>query len=171
MNSPIVIQNYDPLWPQRFQTLRSPIAAVLGGLAAAIEHVGSTAVPGLAAKPVIDIDILLISASDLSLVIHRLASLGYEHRGDLGIAGRESFLAPPGDFLHHLYVCPPGSEEYRRHIAFRDYLRSHPEDADTYATLKRRLADKFRADREAYNQAKSAFVGEILRRAGQHPTL
>jgi GrpB-like predicted nucleotidyltransferase (UPF0157 family) len=170
MNSPIVIQNYDPLWPQRFQTLRSPIAVVLGGLAAAIEHVGSTAVPGLAAKPVIDIDILLTFATDLPLVIHKLASLGYAHRGDLGIAGREAFRIPPGYFPHHLYVCPPGSEEYNRHIAFRNYLRTHPEDAHAYATLKSQLADKFRADREAYNQAKSAFVGEILRHASQYPT-
>ena len=90
MNSPIVIQDYDLLWPQRFQTLRSSIAAVLGGLAAAIEHVGSTAVPGLAAKPVIDIDIPSISPSDLPLVINRLASLGYAHRGWGSRAARPS---------------------------------------------------------------------------------
>ena len=167
MNSQVTIQHYDPLWPQQFETLRSRIAAVLGVLAAAIEHVGSTAVPGLSAKPVIDIDILLQSASDLALVINRLSSLGYDHRGNLGIAGREAFRTPPHGFAHHLYVCPPGSEEYKRHLAFRNYLRTHPEDAYAYDTLKRHLADKFRADRDSYTLAKSKFITEILRRTLQ----
>ena len=166
MTAPIAVENYDPLWPEKFETLRSRIAQLLNGLATAIEHVGSTAVPGLAAKPIIDIDILLGSATHLPLVRTRLGSLGYEHRGDLGIAGREAFRTPPGQIAHHLYVCPPGSREYRRHIAFRDYLRSHPEDASAYAALKRNLAHKFATDREAYNQAKAEFVREILHRAG-----
>src|SRR5579871_1315080 len=134
-------------------------------MAAAIEHVGSTAVPGLAAKPIIDLDVLLFSAGDLPSVIARLASLGYEHRGDLGIAGREAFRAPLNDFRHHLYVCLPAGKEYRRHIAFRDYLRTHPREARAYASLKRDLARQFRDDREAYNQAKSRFVTEILQRS------
>src|ERR1700739_2629558 len=81
----VVIQDYDPRWPQMFEMLRSRIAVVLNGGAHSIEHVGSTAVPGLAAKPVIDIDVLLRSASDLPLVIRRLADLGYDYRGDLGV--------------------------------------------------------------------------------------
>lgn len=92
------------------------------GRAAAIEHVGSTAVPGLAAKPIIDMDVLLGSATDLPLVIAQLASVGYQHRGDLGVTGREAFRAPPNDLPHHLYVCPPRSPEYMRHISFRGYL-------------------------------------------------
>jgi len=167
MNSPITIQHYDPIWPQQFETHRSRIAATLGDLAAAIEHVGSTSVPGLSAKPVIDIDVLLRSASDLALVINRLSSLGYDHRGNLGIAGREAFQAPSHDFPHHLYVCPPGSEEYKRHLAFRNYLRTHAEDAQAYDTLKHHLADKFRADRDSYTLAKSEFIAEILHRALQ----
>jgi GrpB-like predicted nucleotidyltransferase (UPF0157 family) len=167
MTSPIAIQDYDPLWPQRFETLQSRIDAVLAGSITAIEHVGSTAVPGLAAKPIIDIDVLLTSAADLPLVISKLASLGYQHRGDLGIPSREAFRAPPDDFPHHLYVCSPGSLEYRRHVAFRDYLRTHPRDASAYADLKRKLANQFAPDREAYTQAKSEFVAEVLRRTGQ----
>lgn len=164
--NPVVIVDYDPLWPQQFKELRSRIASLLDAMASAIEHVGSTAVPGLAAKPIIDIDVLLRSAMDLPAVITRLASAGYEHRGDLGIAGREAFRIPPNDISHHLYVCPPCSHEYRRHIAFRDYLRSHPDHADAYASLKREFARKFGNDREAYNQSKSQFVEEILHRAG-----
>lgn len=165
----IVIVDYDPLWPHHFATLRLRIAAALGELTAAIEHVGSTAVPGLAAKPVIDIDVLLRSPCGLLSATARLDSCGYRHRGDLGVAGREAFRQPPGDIEHHLYVCLPDSREYRRHIAFRDYLRAHREDVDAYALLKRELARKFATDREAYNRAKTSFVEEILARAARIP--
>jgi GrpB-like predicted nucleotidyltransferase (UPF0157 family) len=169
MSSRITIADYDSRWPQQFETLRSRIAVALGGLPIAIEHIGSTAVPGLAAKPVIDIDVLMRSGADLPLAISKLALLGYDPSGDLGVPGREAFHTSPGDFPHHLYVCPPNSQEYRRHIAFRDHLRTHPENANAYATLKRSLADKFRDQREAYNQAKSQFVQEIVRHALQYP--
>jgi GrpB-like predicted nucleotidyltransferase (UPF0157 family) len=139
-------------------------------MAAGIEHVGSTAVPGLAAKPVIDMDVLLISATDLALVIAKLASGGYEHRGDLGVVGREAFRTPPNDVPHHLYVCPSGSPEYKRHISFREYLRTHPADANRYASLKRQLIRQFGDDREAYTQAKSEFIAEILWRAEKTST-
>jgi GrpB-like predicted nucleotidyltransferase (UPF0157 family) len=134
-------------------------------MAAGIEHVGSTAVPGLAAKPIIDIDVVLISATDFSRVIAKLAAAGYEHRGDLGVAGREAFRAPPTDLPHHLYVFPSSSPEYARQISFRDYLRTHPADARRYASLKRERAREFGDDREAYTQAKSEFIGDIVRRA------
>ena len=166
MIAPITIENYNVLWPERFESLHSRIAAVLDGLASAIEHVGSTAVPGLAAKPIIDIDVLLRSAADLPLAIMRLAAQGYEHRGDLGMPGREAFQAVDNVFSHHLYVCLPDCSEYYRHLAFRDYLRAHPEDACAYANLKRMLASQSATDREAYTQAKTAFVQEILRRTG-----
>lgn len=171
MTVPVTIRDYDPLWPQQFETQRSRIAAVLGELATGIEHVGSTSVPGLAAKPIIDIDVLLKSSTGLPLVITRLSSLGYEHRGDLGVAGREAFRVSPNDLPQHLYVCPSASREYWRHIAFRDYLRTHPEVAYAYAALKRQLASKFGANRDAYTQAKGNFVAEILRRARQDLTL
>ena len=163
-NNPVVIVEYNPLWQEQFEALRSRLANVLGRLATAIEHVGSTAVPGLAAKPILDIDVLLRSPEHLPVAIAALASIGYQHRGDLGISGREAFHAPAGDLRHHLYVCSHNTE-YRRHISFRDHLRSHPEDADAYARLKRELAIRFRDDREAYNHAKAEFVESILLRA------
>jgi GrpB-like predicted nucleotidyltransferase (UPF0157 family) len=165
MTEPIVIEEYNLLWPGMFETLRTQIMSALDGLAAAVEHVGSTAVPELAAKPIIDLDVLLVSAADLPLAILKLAALGYEHRGDLDVFGREAFRAPPGSFPHHLYVCLPDSQEFRRHILFRDYLRSHARDARAYSVLKRELAARFSADREAYTEGKGAFVEEILRRA------
>jgi len=163
MSAPVIIEDYDPNWPIRFETLRAPIAAALGPLAAAIEHIGSTAVAGLAAKPIIDIDVLLKSSVDLAAAVTALSSLGYQHEGDLGIAGREAFRAPPESIAHHLYVCLPDSTEFQRHLAFRDYLRVHPDAAEAYASLKRRLAAKFATDRVAYTQAKTRFIEEILR--------
>jgi GrpB-like predicted nucleotidyltransferase (UPF0157 family) len=162
MTEPILIEDYDPRWPECFELLRSRLASALGSLAAAIEHIGSTAVPALAAKPVLDIDILLSSDSARAPAITKLGALGYAHRGDLGVSGREAFRAPAGDFPHHLYVCPPDSTEYQRHIAFRDYLRRHRDDANAYAELKRSLAARFRDDREEYTRAKAEFVEQIL---------
>jgi GrpB-like predicted nucleotidyltransferase (UPF0157 family) len=165
MIPPVIIEDYDPRWPERFETLRMRIDAALGPLVAAIEHVGSTAVPGLAAKPIIDIDVLLRSDSDLPLAIGRLGTLGYEHQGNLGIAGREAFRVPAADVSHHLYVCPPNSQAYLEHLAFRDHLRSHPEEARGYELLKRLLACQYGNDRDGYTQAKSEFIEAILRRA------
>jgi GrpB-like predicted nucleotidyltransferase (UPF0157 family) len=165
MPNPIIVLDYDPGWPALFQSLRKRIADTLGDMAAAIEHVGSTAVPDLPAKPIIDIDVLLASERMLPAAIERLARLGYLHRGNLGVAEREAFLAPAGDPPHHLYVCPPGSAEFRRHMAFRDYLRSHSKDAKIYGDLKIALAERFRKDRPAYNTAKTEFVAELTRRA------
>jgi len=162
MVNPIVVVEYDPSWPELFQSLRKRISAALGSLATVIEHVGSTAVPGLAAKPIIDIDVLLASAHLLPLAIEHLASLGYVHQGNLGIPEREAFLAPASDAPHRLYVCPPCSHEFRKPVAFRDYLRSHPNEAQRYGELKRTLAIEFRENRAAYVAGKTDFVEEII---------
>jgi len=102
MPTPLVIKEYDPQWPVLFEELRVKFSGLLGNMVSAIEHVGSTSVPGLAAKPIIDLDVLLASASYLPETIRRLATLGYECEGDLGIAGREAFEYAPALFAHHL---------------------------------------------------------------------
>jgi GrpB-like predicted nucleotidyltransferase (UPF0157 family) len=165
MENPVIVLAYDPNWPGRFQYLRKRIADALGGMAAAIEHVGSTAVPGLVAKPIIDIDVVLTLETRLPAAIERLAHLGYIHRGNLSVPEREAFRAPAGDPPHHLYVCPPCSAEFRRHMAFRNYLRAHPKDAKMYGDLKIALAERFREDRPAYNAAKTKFVEKLTNRA------
>jgi GrpB-like predicted nucleotidyltransferase (UPF0157 family) len=162
MANPIIVLDYDPNWPGLFQSLRKRIADTLGDRAAAIEHVGSTAVPDLAAKPIIDIDVLLASETMLTAAI---ASLGYVHRGNLGIPEREAFRAPANDPPHHRYACPPWSAEFGRHMVFRDYLRAHPKEAKIYGDLKIALAERFREDRPAYNTAKTEFVAELTSRA------
>jgi GrpB-like predicted nucleotidyltransferase (UPF0157 family) len=146
--------------------LRAPLAEALDGLAVEIVHVGSTSVPGLAAKPVIDLNIVLRSEGDLPTVVERLARLGYAHEGDLGIVGREAFATPPGySAHHHLYVCAPDWGGHGDQIAFRDYLRAHPSAARAYARLKRSLAARHRNNRGAYVNAKAGFVAAVLKRA------
>ena len=129
-------------------------------------HVGSTAVPGLAAKPIIDLDVVVASRDEVPRAIEALDRLGYAHRGDLGVPGREAFRGPATVPGHHLYLCAADSSELRRHLAFRDHLRSHPGSAAEYARLKRDLAARHQGDREAYTRGKTAFVEEILRAAG-----
>src|SRR6516165_10752214 len=105
MPEPVIIVDYDSRWPDLFEELRVPVVAALGDLVIVVEHIGSTAVPGLAAKPIIDMDVVVPSVADIPEAIGRLATLGYVHRGDLGIAGREAFTAPAGTPRHHLYMC------------------------------------------------------------------
>ena len=119
----------------------------------------------LAAKPIIDIDVLPAPETMLPEAIERLAGLGYIYQGNLGIPEREAFAARVNDPARHLYVCPPNSAAFRRHIAFRDYLRTHPHDAKAYGDLKLGLANRFRQDRPAYMAAKDGLVAELLRRA------
>jgi GrpB-like predicted nucleotidyltransferase (UPF0157 family) len=165
MPGPVIIVDYDPNWAHLFEALRAPVVAALGELVVVVEHVGSTAVPGLAAKPIIDMDVVVPSVSDIPEAIERLAILGYIHRGDLGIAGREAFTSPAGKPRHHLYVCAKGSEELGRHRSFRDYLLGHPDDALAYGALKKAAALRFADDRFAYNEAKTQFVEAVLQRA------
>ena len=161
----VTVVDYDPCWPEVFERLRATIAPVVGDLAVAIEHVGSTSVPGLAAKPVLDLDIVVRSQSDVPLVVARLALIGYDHLGDFGLAGREVFRPPDGSPAHNLYVCRSGPA-LENHLALRDHLRRHSELAHAYGTLKKRLAQEFRYDIDGYVVAKTDFVVAVLRAAG-----
>jgi GrpB-like predicted nucleotidyltransferase (UPF0157 family) len=167
MQPTIVVNDHDPAWPAVFEMLRARAAEALGALAMAIEHVGSTSVPGLAAKPIIDMDIVVRSPDDIPAAVQALAEIGYVHVGDLGIADREAFRQPAGLPKHHLYVCPLGGRELPRHLAFRDHLRAHPKEAATYAALKRAAALRFPNDIDGYIDAKSAFIEGILARAAR----
>jgi GrpB-like predicted nucleotidyltransferase (UPF0157 family) len=164
MPDPVVIAAYAPRWPACFARLRDRLATALGPLAVRIEHVGSTAVPGLAAKPIIDLDVVVATQGDLSAVIERLRPLGYRHEGDLGVPGRDAFASPPGSPAHHLYVCPADSPALARHLALRDLLRADPEAARAYGDLKRTLAARFGDDRVAYTEGKTLFIESLLAR-------
>lgn len=156
---------YDPAWPAVFTSLRDRIAPALEDLDVRFEHVGSTSVPGLAAKPIIDLDIVVASAELVPVVIDRLAGLGYEHQGDLGIVGREAFRQPANLPDHHLYVVVDGSSPYLDHVDLRDQLRADPADAERYARLKQAVAHLLTTDRDAYVNAKADLVRELLAKA------
>lgn len=158
----ITAVDYDPMWPSVFEQLRTKVWEVLGGFAIAVEHVGSTAVPGLAAKPIIDMTVIVATDADIRRAIEQLATLGYRHQGNLGIEGREAFHNPPGLPAHHLYVCQQGSTALRNHLASRDYLQSHPVCAKAYGDLKKRLAWQYPHDINAYIDGKADFILGIL---------
>jgi len=158
------VVDYDSGWPAEFDALASRVRACLGEMALRVEHVGSTSVPGLAAKPVIDMDVVVRSTAEIPLAVERLAGIGYDHEGDLGIPGREAFWWPAGEKRHHLYLLAEGATELRRHVAFRDALRADSSLRDEYAALKRSLAERHRTDIEAYVAAKDAFVESVLLR-------
>jgi GrpB-like predicted nucleotidyltransferase (UPF0157 family) len=159
----IVVVDYDPQWPEVFAQLRSMIWPVLSDVALTVEHVGSTSVPGLAAKPIIDMSVIVPTEADIAVAIARLASLGYVHRGNLGIEGREAFTSPEELPMHYLYACPQNSLGLANQLAVRDYLRIHPEVADEYAKLKKRLAIEFPNDIESYIDGKTDLILNILR--------
>ena len=169
------VVDYDPQWPLTFADLSNVIEAALGDLVLSIEHVGSTSIPGLAALPIIDLDAVIESREILPHVVQSLAGLGYSHEGDLGVSGREAFRRHGHDVPrdgtgrlwanHHLYVCARDNRGLAEHVAFRNYLREHPDEASEYGELKRRLAERYRHDVDAYINGKDAFVERVLRRA------
>ncbi len=148
--NPIVVVDYDPGWAETFERLRSQIWPVVADIATAAEHVGSTSVPGLAAKPIVDIDLVVPTAADVPAAIARLATLGYVHSGNLGVEGREAFRSPGSMPRHHLYLCPRDSLALANHLAVRNHLREHPEVAREYGDLKKRLAAQYPHDIDAY---------------------
>ena len=165
-NPTVVVVEYDPAWPQEFEALRARVWPVVADVALRIEHVGSTSVPGLAAKPIIDMTVVVPARVQVPGAIERLASLGYVHRGNLGIENREAFDHPPTLRRHNLYVCPEGTIGIVNQVAVRDHLRAHPEQAAQYAALKQRLAERYPSDIDAYVVGKTAFVLGVLRAAG-----
>ena len=164
----VVVESYNESWPLAFESIRSELADALGNLAIRIEHVGSTSVKGLSAKPVIDIDIVIKDRAVLDQVIEALGSIGYTHEGDLGIPGREAFKYEGKEHLmkHHLYVCAEDSSELKRHLAFRDYLRSHPDAVLEYSKIKEEGALLYPYDIDSYIRHKSPFIEKIYSEIG-----
>ncbi len=162
------VVDYNDIWTENFLIIKNELLAVLGESALSIEHIGSTSVPGLPAKPIIDIDVVIDSVDELDSVIHKLGSIGYEFEGDLGIADRYAFKYNDKEHLqqHHLYVCPKTSVELRRHIAFRDYLRTHSNDAVVYGNIKKEAAKLYPDDIEKYIQYKASFISELYKKCG-----
>ena len=162
---PIVVAEHDPAWASWFEAVRANAEPALADVPHRWEHVGSTSVPGLAAKPIVDVDVVVPAPEHVRPAIERLATLGYRHRGDLGIAGREAFVAPPGLPEHHLYVVVEGNPAHLDHVLLRDHLRAHPQDAARYAEVKRQAAATAVDDIDVYLALKQDVIREILQQA------
>ena len=162
----VVVVPYDPAWKKTFEEIREEIEAALGELAVAVEHVGSTSVEGLSAKPCIDLDVVIRDYSVFDAVAAKLETIGYFHEGDLGIKEREAFGYTNKPHLHHLYVCPQNSPELHRHITFRNYLRCHPEAVRKYGAVKEEAARLFPQDIDGYMQYKAPCIEELYRACG-----
>lgn len=164
----IIVEKYNPQWKDDFYTIKKEIVQVVANIITTIEHVGSTSVEGLSAKPIIDIDIVISDESVLPDVIEKLASIGYLHEGDLGIKDREAFRYSGKIHLraHHLYVCPQSSVALHQHITFRDYLRSHPEAVAEYSSVKEEAAMLFPENIEAYMQHKAPCIEKLYKACG-----
>lgn len=163
------VVSYDPAWPEMFESIRSELEDALQAVPVhAIEHVGSTAVPGLAAKPVIDVDVV-VDREQLEPAIRALEAIGYQHRGDLGVPDRHSMAAPDDAPRRHVYVVVEGSLALRNHLGVRDVLRTNSELRGQYGQLKRELSQRDFTTADEYVAAKSELLQKILEKAGIGP--
>jgi GrpB-like predicted nucleotidyltransferase (UPF0157 family) len=168
MGTPVVIVDYDPQWPRMYEEERARIRGAIGHLVVAIEHIGSTAVPGLGAKPIIDVMVAVRHLDDARECIEPLTDLGYEYVPEYEefIPDRRYFRTGPTDACsHHLHMVAQGNGFWETHILFRDCLRTCPEEARRYDRLKRDLAARFGADREGYTDAKTAYIESVVAKA------
>lgn len=169
----MLIKNYNPEWVNHFEKIKEKLLIGLVGVDISIEHVGSTSVPNLAAKPIIDIDIIYVESTDFELIKKNLEQLGYFHNGSQDVEGREVFkrtMENENEVLdkitHHLYVCKHDCEELQRHLLFRDYLRKHEVSRNFYQKLKFQIAEETHNDRKQYANLKelkaNSFINYIV---------
>jgi GrpB-like predicted nucleotidyltransferase (UPF0157 family) len=161
MDDAIVVVDYNSNWPVGYQLEKQRLLDAIGSDAIDIEHVGSTSVPGLAAKPIIDIAVSLRHFPPRVEAIDALEKCGYVYQGESGVPGRHFFYKGMPR-THHLHLVEPNGEVWQRHLLFRDFLRTHPESARQYENLKRQLAVQYRCDRDAYNHAKTPLIAELM---------
>ena len=164
----VVVLPYDAAWKDAFEKIKKELEDAIGELVIGIEHVGSTSVEGLSAKPCIDIDVIIKDYSVFDDVVKALANIGYTHEGDLGIKDREAFKYSNKEHLmqHHLYVCPQYSEELHRHITFRNFLRENPDAVKKYGDVKTKAAELFFDDIDKYIAYKSPCIEEMYVQCG-----
>jgi GrpB-like predicted nucleotidyltransferase (UPF0157 family) len=163
----IVLAAHSTQWAPAFESEASAILEALSDLSIELHHIGSTAIPNIVAKPVIDMLGIVPTVEDLDVRTLRLSALGYESLGEFGIPGRRYFRkdSPDGVRTHQLHAFAAGSPEIQRHLDFRDYLRAFPADAAAYAAFKRDLARRCGSDMAAYSDGKTEFVRGVERRA------
>ena len=167
-----ILEQYNPSWNIEFHEIQKQLLSELGGMPVNIQHVGSTSVPGVLAKPILDIDIIINDRSLLRLISSRLKDLGYEPKGEQGVPGRFAFrqlneFTPSTTFMktwqpHHLYVCYADSLALKNHLLFRDALRNDPDLANKYSELKQTILKSPGMSREQYTRKKTDFILSVL---------
>lgn len=165
MSEPIIVVPYNPKWPEKFREIAIPIRQAMGGIALRIDHIGSTAIPNIAAKPVIDIQISIAVLYNIDPICDALESLDYVWHEDNPDKTKRYFREEGGSRNVHIHVRKLGSWSEQYTLLFRDYLRANPKDRDKYGNLKLELAKKFRNDRAGYIEAKDPLIWEITKRA------
>ncbi|TAU57450.1 GrpB family protein [Rhizobium ruizarguesonis] len=161
----VEILPYDPSWPRHFSTISSELRQLLGNTVVAIDHIGSTSVPGLSAKPLIDIDVTVNGLADIPAASATMIEAGYDPRGNRYGDDVWAFLQSGSTPKQRVYLCPPDNETHRRRLVFRDYLRNHDDMTAAYARLKERLAKQFPYDGDRYTAEKSGFINDVIERA------
>jgi GrpB-like predicted nucleotidyltransferase (UPF0157 family) len=179
----MILHPHSPDWLKEFSAIETVLKNTLGAMAPRIEHIGSTAIPGLRAKPILDIDVVMPDYSFFPAIVEKLRQLGYTHSGDQGIPEREAFnradtSTPWGDptrawMDHHLYVCPSTSRELQRHLVFRDALLRDPKIRERYEAVKTEIETASGGDRKRYAHIKEttcrAFIEDTLKQSGFSP--
>ncbi|HEX4205402.1 MAG TPA: GrpB family protein [Ktedonobacteraceae bacterium] len=165
----LIIEEYNPVWPVRFAEEKQRIQERIGNFIEDIQHVGSTSVPGLAAKPIVDIMVVIPDITQVERCVRPLESINYLYMGEYGIPDRHLFCKPgsvsPFERLYHLHMMDKTHEQYTFHLLFRNYLRKHTDVRDAYQQLKRDLAVQFGANREGYTNAKHNFIRSTIVKA------
>lgn len=165
MATAVELVPYDRDWPAAFERIRAELERLLAPCVVAIEHIGSTSIPGLAAKPLIDIDVILQSSNDVPAATQRLLAENYEPRGNRYDDDVWAFMKRGVNPPERVYLCPQNNATHERRVIFRDYLRSHPADMAAYGRLKEELAARFRFDGDRYTAEKRYFIDAIIDKA------
>ncbi|WP_440603860.1 GrpB family protein [Bacillus sp. GB_SG_008] len=165
MSDKIIVVPYKSEWPREFQDLGNSLRVVLEDVAIRIDHIGATSIPGLAAKPIIDVQISVRTLELLDSFREPLESLGFIHRADNSDRSKRYFREAPGNKRTHIHVRREGSWPEQLALLFRDYMRNHPEDCKRYEDLKYKLVKEYVNDRGMYTEAKDPLIWEILRKA------
>lgn len=155
------LSSYEPDWPRLFLEERERLCAGLGTHVLDVQHIGSTSIPGMLAKPILDIGVAVANFEEAACCIPLMERLGYSYKGENGIPRRHYFVKGEPR-THHLHMLEVASEEWKHHLLFRDYLRENPEVMRAYVELKQRLAAQFAADRQAYQSGKDSFIQAVL---------